>query len=382
MTIPIVDSHIHLWTETQLETLAWHNPNNPLGSQHSIEDYVSSAAAQETSKYQLQGFVYLEVDRISSVEEENDTKGWKHVLDEVSFLARIARGTPADGEGHVETHKSLMLGFVPWAPVPGGPVVLERYVSLVKGRIASSSSTNTEFSENDEVWKKFRGFRYLVQDKPAGTMLQPDFVEGLKWLGKQRLVFDLGVDARQGGLGQLREAVELIRRVNDGVSQEDRVVIIINHLCKPNLHILPDQASNHPDFLEWKDLITAMATHSTTTYMKLSGLFSEYPQQSEEITQGDEDSLIDCLVDHARPWTDAVFDAFGPHRVMFGSDWPVCTVGTGATASKSGGGRTGAWIRWRKVVERILERRGLSEDEKKDVWGGVAVRAYGLDIVP
>ena len=125
-----------------------------------------------------------------------------------------------------------------------------------------------------------------------------------------------------------------------------------------------------------------MATHSTTTYMKLSGLFSEYPQVSEEITQGDEDSLIDYLVDHARPWTDAVFDAFGPHRVMFGSDWPVCTVGTGATASKSGGGRTGAWIRWKKVVERILERRGLSEDEKKDIWGGVAVRAYGLDIVP
>lgn len=227
MTIPIIDSHIHLWTDTQLETLAWHSPNNPLGSQHSVEEYILSATKEDSSKYQLQGFVYLEVDRISSVEEENDTKGWGHVLDEVSFLARIARGTPADGEGHVESHKSLMLGFVPWAPVPGGPAVLERYVSLVKSRIASSSATNTE-NDDDEVWKKLRGFRYLVQDKPAGTMLQPDFVEGLKWLGRQRLVFDLGVDARQGGLGQLQEAVELIKRANEGVSQEDRVIVIIS----------------------------------------------------------------------------------------------------------------------------------------------------------
>lgn len=228
MTIPIVDSHIHLWTETQLETLAWHKTNNPLGFQHSVEDYILSATEQEaSSNYQLQGFVYLEVDRISSVEEENDAKGWSHVLDEVSFLARIARGTPQDGEGHVEAHRSLMLGFVPWAPVPGGSAVLERYISLVKSCIATSAARN-DHDENDDVWKKLRGFRYLVQDKPAGTMLQPDFVEGLKWLGRQRLVFDLGVDARQGGLGQLREAVELIKRVNDGVSQEDRVVVIIS----------------------------------------------------------------------------------------------------------------------------------------------------------
>lgn len=228
MTIPIIDSHIHLWTETQLKTIAWHSPNNPLGSQHSVEDYVSSTE-DDSSRYQLRGFVYLEVDRISSIDEEDNSKGWKHVLDEVSFLARIARGTPADGEGHVEAHKSLMLGFVPWAPVPGGPAVLEKYVSLVKSRIVSPSVTNTMNNEDDdEAWKKLRGFRYLVQDKPAGTMLQSDFVEGLKWLGRQRLVFDLGVDARQAGLWQLREAVELIRKVNKGVSPDDRVVIIIS----------------------------------------------------------------------------------------------------------------------------------------------------------
>ncbi|EED21704.1 conserved hypothetical protein [Talaromyces stipitatus ATCC 10500] len=375
MVIHIIDSHIHIWTETQLDALAWHRPSHPLGSQHSVEDYLSSAAiTDQEGKYLLRGFVYLEVDRISSVEEQGK-KGWSHVLDEISFLARIARGTPVEGEGHVEDHKSLILGFVPWAPVPGGPAVLERYISLVTGRVASSIAHDKE----DETWKKLRGFRYLVQDKPGGTMVQPDFVEGLKWLGRQRLTFDLGVDARQGGLGQLKEAVELIKRVNDGVDLEDRVVVIINHLCKPNLHIPPDKLNNHPDFLEWKQLITAMATHSTKTYMKLSGLFSEFPKLPLEYTQGDEQGIINYLVNHAQPWTDVVFDAFGPHRIMFGSDWPVCTIGAGATASKTGGGKRGAWIRWMNVVEKILERRGLSEEERKDVWGGVAVRAYGLD---
>ena len=56
---------------------------------------------------------------------------------------------------------------------------------------------------------------------------------------------------------------------------------------------------------------------------------------------------------------------------MFGSDWPVCNVG---------GGGNDAWRRWRMVVEGILERRGLNEEQRRDVWGLVAMKAYGVDI--
>lgn len=58
---------------------------------------------------------------------------------------------------------------------------------------------------------------------------------------------------------------------------------------------------------------------------------------------------------------------------MFASDWPVCNVG-------GGGLNDMVWPRWRDVVESLLQRRGLGEHEIKGVWGGVATKAYGVDI--
>lgn len=141
----------------------------------------------------------------------------------------------------------------------------------------------------------------------------------------------------------------------------------IDHLCKPNLRLSPDAVSVHPDFLEWKGLVTNMARASSRTYMKLSGAFSELPALSAA-TDPDFPRLIDCL----QPWTDVIFDTFGVHRVMFGSDWPVCNIG--------GGGNDVSWNRWQRVIEGILERRGLTEEQKRGSWGQVALKAYGIGI--
>ncbi|KAL2828783.1 hypothetical protein BDW59DRAFT_44055 [Aspergillus cavernicola] len=365
MSIPIVDSHIHLFPESHLPTLAWYTPGSPgpLGSQHSVDQY-----QEATSKYiatsvhaqptYLRGFIFVETDRISSVEESNG-HGWAHVLDEVSFLARIATGNPIAGEGHSADDRYLCLGIIPWAPVSGGAGVLEKYVALVKERTAS-----------DGIWDKVCGVRYLVQDKPAGVMLESGFIEGLRWLGRQCLTFDLGVDARQGGIWQLEEAVEMMRRTYEGAEEEKyKVKIVINHLCKPNLQLpytSPESIITHPDFLQWKAQVIAMAQYPTT-YMKLSGSFSELPPLSP-----DAEPDIASLVEKLQPWTDAIFDAFGPERVMFGSDWPVCNVG--------GGGNQVTWGRWRRVVDGVLERRGLDGEQKKGFWGRVAVEAYGVKI--
>lgn len=216
------------------------------------------------------------------------------------------------------------------------------------------------------VWGKIRGVRHLVQDKVAGTMLEDGFMEGLRWLGRERFVFDLGVDARSGGLGQLREAVEMLGLVYRGLEGDQAVTIVINHLCKPNLRLV-DDIHSHPEFLEWRDLVTKMARVNPRTYMKLSGAFSELlPLEAES------EPDFGAIVERVQPWTDVVFDAFGADRVMFGSDWPVCNVG--------GGGNDVSWDRWRRVVEEILERRGLSEEQKRGVWGSVALHAYGIEI--
>ena len=221
MPVPIIDSHIHLFPGSHLPTFTWYSPDSPLGSQHSIDEYCLVIASTPTSSEPsqstyLRGFIFLETDRISSISEPN----WNHALDEVSLLTRIALGEPIPGEGHCHEDRLLCLGIIPWAPVPGGPEALKRYMGLVKERTKTA-----------DVWRKVRGVRYLAQDKPSGTLLQQEFINGLKWLGKEGLTFDLGVDARQGGLWQLREAVEMMERVYEGAeSENEKTTFIISVL--------------------------------------------------------------------------------------------------------------------------------------------------------
>lgn len=144
---------------------------------------------------------------------------------EVDWLKRIALGTPKEGEGHTAEHSKLCLAIIPWAPLPSGVEALERYVGEVEKRAGKS-------------WEKVKGFRYLVQDKPRGTMLTDDFIEGLKWLGRKGLVFDLGVDQHSGGRWQLDEAVEMIGKAHEGVKGEEKVTFIISEVFFCTLHVL------------------------------------------------------------------------------------------------------------------------------------------------
>jgi L-rhamnono-1,4-lactonase len=100
------------------------------------------------------------------------------------------------------------------------------------------------------------------------------------------------------------------------------------------------------------------------TYMKLSGLFSELPSSLSDANVGD-------LVDHMLPWLNVDFVTFTPPRIMFGSDWPICNLG---------GGGDGSWAKWKAVVECILDKRGSTHDQRTDIWGGTAMRAYGLEL--
>lgn len=209
---PIIDSHIHLFPKSELETLAWAKPGDQLYSQHSVDDYLTAT----NSAPSLEGFIFLETDRKNDLTTgAEDGRGWEMPLMEVDWLKRIALGTPRDGEGHSADQKDLCLGIIPWAPVPSGAEVLERYVKEVEKHAEGSFS-------------KIKGFRYLVQNKPQGTMLQDSFIEGLKWLGKKGYVFDLGVDQHNAGKWQLEEAVEMIRTAHEGVPEEEKVTIIIS----------------------------------------------------------------------------------------------------------------------------------------------------------
>ncbi|KAF1731268.1 L-rhamnono-gamma-lactonase [Beauveria bassiana] len=342
LVLPIIDSHIHLYPSSELDTLAWTHPEHPLHGQRSLEQYKADTQTAPS----LLGFVLVEADRKHDLASPDGASGWAAPLQEVRWARRIALGEPRDGEGHTADDKKLCLGIIPWAPLPSGPAVLERYLKKVE-------------EEAGDAWPKVKGFRYLLQDKPNGTMLEQDFVDSLKLLGRRGFVFEVGVDHHRRGRKQLDELIELVDRVHDGVPEDEKVKLVINHLCKPDLSIY--NLTTDASFLAWRTTIYALGK-VPRVYMKLSGALSEMPpalraQDAAHIFQS------------TFGWLGVVLATFGPRRIMFGSDWPVCTVDM-----PDGQG----WTRWKEVVDKMCWMASLDDDERAMIYGGTAKEAYDL----
>lgn len=209
--VPIIDSHIHLYPSSELSTLAWCAPGNPIGSQHSLDEYTAATHSYRS----LEGFIFVETDRKHDLEAGiRDGTGWEYPLMEVDWLRRIALGEPRPGEGHEVHHKDSVLAIVPWAPLPSGVEALEKYVGMVKEKAGES-------------WGRIKGWRYLVQDKEQGVMVKHDFIEGLRWLGKRGWAFDIGIDHHRGGDWQLEETLEMVKRAHDGIQEAEKVTFIL-----------------------------------------------------------------------------------------------------------------------------------------------------------
>ncbi|CVK89925.1 hypothetical protein FPRO06_05423 [Fusarium proliferatum] len=339
--LPIIDSHIHLYPAAETDSLAWYTPDGPLAGQHSLEEYREATSSAPS----LLGFVFVETDRQNDVESGAvDGSGWEQPLAEVSWLKRVALGQPREGEGHSPEDAKLCLGIVPWAPLPSGPEVLERYLDRVK-EVAG------------DAWPKIKGFRYLLQDKPHGTMLDDKFIEGVKLLGRRGFTFDVGIDQHRRGKKQLDEVIEFVDRVHDGVPEEEKVTLVLNHLCKPDFSIY--NLTSDPSFHAWRTAVYTLSKDSHV-YMKLSGGFSEMP---DSLRNQDPNHIFEATL----AWLGIVLATFGPSRIMFGSDWPVCTANT-----------DNAWPRWRSIVERMCWMATLSDEERAMIFGGTAKKAYGL----
>lgn len=209
--IPIIDSHIHLFPASELTTLAWHTPTHPLAAQHSVADF---RAATGPAAPNVSGFIFVETDR-----KNDGSQDWTAPLQEVAWMRRLATGQPGGpDDGHTAEDAGLCLGFVPWAPMTLGPEKLGEYLE------------RAEREAGEEAWKRVKGFRYLLQDKPNGEALGQGFIESLKVLGRKGYVFDVGVDQHRRGRVQLEEVVEMIDRAHDGVEEEEKVVFILSEL--------------------------------------------------------------------------------------------------------------------------------------------------------
>ncbi|MFF7070697.1 amidohydrolase family protein [Streptomyces pseudovenezuelae] len=177
---------------------------------------------------------------------------------------------------------------------------------------------------------RLKGIRHQVQGEPdPGWLLRPDVRRGLAAVADAGLVYDLVVLPHQ--LPACVKAAESL----------PQLTFVLDHLGKPPI------ASGGPE--PWATDVRALAALSNTV-CKLSGM----------VTEAD---LATWTIDDLRPYADTVLEAFGPDRLMFGSDWPVCTLGAtyGETMS---------------VTKELTA--GLGASEQADVLGGTATRTYGL----
>lgn len=174
------------------------------------------------------------------------------------------------------------------------------------------------------------GIRHQVQAEPDPEwLLRPDVRRGLLAVGAARLAYDLVITA-----DQLPAATAAATSVSG-------VTFVLDHLGKP-----PIAAGQ----LEpWASHLRAFAVLPNTV-AKLSGLPTE--ADWHHWTTGD-----------LRRFTDIALAAFGAHRLLFGSDWPVCTLAAD----------------YARVVSSTRDLlSGLSFQERAAVFGGNAARVYRL----
>ncbi|KAF2401796.1 amidohydrolase 2, partial [Trichodelitschia bisporula] len=343
----VIDSHIHLWppSPTHPEYPPWIPPSSNQSSYpRSIDDYTRATNPHGISP--VRTAVYVETDRPIGLGADVTALGeWAAgPLAEAQFIREV-----------VETQRESdvpIKGLVLWAPVDRGVESFKAYVELLKGKLGTTFGL-------------VKGWRFLLQGLEMEELKKVVEGEGFeKVLGecRGRWAFDVGVDARGKGVWQLESVVEVVERFNLG--HDTGVTFVLNHLCKPDMIQSPTTPKQKSDFERWKTCITRFAKVKAV-YMKLSGAFSEMPDQDPARPQCAED-----IIYHMRPWLDHVFAAFGPERIMFGSDWPVCNMrGPGADRS---------WRHWRDVVKQALDVYGLSDKEKDRIWFGTADEAYRL----
>jgi L-fuconolactonase len=177
---------------------------------------------------------------------------------------------------------------------------------------------------------KLVGVRHVVQAEPDdGFLLRPDFLSGIAALQEFDLTYDILIYPRH-----LPVAVEFVSRF-----PEQRFVL--DHLAKP---FIKAQAIE-----PWASNIRELAKFPNV-FCKLSGMVTEADWTS-------------WTPEHFKPYLETALQAFGPDRLMIGSDWPVCKVAGS----------------YRKVMSLVIQFLDLQPpDTREKVLGENAQRFWRL----
>ncbi|MEU6665784.1 amidohydrolase family protein [Streptomyces sp. NPDC046727] len=177
---------------------------------------------------------------------------------------------------------------------------------------------------------RLKGIRHQVQAEPDPEwLLRPDVRRGLTAVADAGLVYDLVVLPHQ--LPACAKAAESL----------PRLTFVLDHLGKPPIA----SGAREP----WTTHLRALAALPNTV-AKLSGLVTEADRAA-------------WTTDDLRPYAETALETFGPGRLMFGSDWPVCTPAA-------------SYARVHEVAVELAE--GLSTAERTALFEGTATRVYDL----
>jgi L-fuconolactonase len=175
---------------------------------------------------------------------------------------------------------------------------------------------------------KFKGVRHLVESEPQDDWLvQPAVLSGLKRLSTYGLSYDLLVHTRH---------LKHVPRIAEACPE---LALVIDHLAKPPI------AKNEID--EWSEGFKPLASYPNIN-CKLSGLVTEANWTSWQ-------------TDDLRPYVEFALESFGPERLMFGSDYPVCLLASS----------------YERVLESFQEiLKSLNDDEREKIFSRNAARVY------
>jgi len=209
------------------------------------------------------------------------------------------------------SENDFMKGIVGWVPLadPSSGEILEKYAA--------------------NKWLK--GVRHVVQGEPDPEfILGEDFNRGIAQLKKFGLVYDILITENQ-----LSNTIRF-------VEQHPEQQFVLDHIAKPKIR--------QSEIEDWRTNLNKLAKHPNVS-CKISGMVTEANYKTW--TEG-----------QLQPYFDAVLEAFGPKRLMFGTDWPVCLVAT-------------SYNDWLGLVKKVISKFSITEQEQ--ILYKNAVTVYQLE---
>ncbi|MCR9016605.1 amidohydrolase family protein [Aquiflexum gelatinilyticum] len=257
-------------------------------------------------------------DSMKSIQRDFLPYDLKPILEETGFDGCIAVQA-----SQTETENSFLLSFAHQ----------NNFIKGIVGWVDLQSNNIIDRLDHYSQFQKIKGFRHILQDEPdIDFMLHPSFINGISKLNQYGFTYDILIYP-----DHLPNAFTLAKSFPNQL-------FVIDHLAKPKI--------KKQEIANWSKQIKKIAALENV-FCKVSGM----------VTESDWNNWKE---ENFKPYLDIVLDAFGIERLMYGSDWPVCTLSS-------------SYQNTLKIVREYFSKLSFSEQEL--FFGGNATSFYNLDVM-